>query len=37
MAAQRGRKIKGFTPRAHGRSSPSYQTLTHVELVVTEE
>jgi len=37
MAAQRGRKIKGFTPRAHGRSSPSYQTLTHVEVVVTEE
>jgi large subunit ribosomal protein L22 len=37
MAAQRGRKIKGFTPRAHGRSSPSYQTLTHIELVVTEE
>ncbi len=37
MVAQRGRKIKGFTPRAHGRSSPSYQTLTHVEVVVTEE
>ena len=37
MAAQRGRKIKGFTPRAHGRSSPSFQTLTHVEVVVTEE
>ena len=37
MAAQRGRKIRGFTPRAHGRSSPSYQTLTHVEVVVTEE
>lgn len=37
MAAQRGRKIKGFTPRAHGRSSPSFQTLTHIEVVVTEE
>lgn len=37
MAAQRGRKIRGFTPRAHGRSSPSFQTLTHVEVVVTEE
>jgi large subunit ribosomal protein L22 len=37
IAALRGRKIKGFTPRAHGRSSPSYNTLTHIEVVVTEE
>ena len=37
MAAQRGRKIRGFTPRAHGRSSPSHNTLTHIEVVVTEE
>ena len=37
MAAQRGRKIRGITPRAQGRSSPSNQTLTHVEVVVTEE
>ncbi|MHA2226617.1 MAG: 50S ribosomal protein L22 [Candidatus Hodarchaeales archaeon] len=37
MASQRGRKIRGFTPRAHGRSSPSFKTLTHVEVVVTEE
>jgi large subunit ribosomal protein L22 len=37
IAAQRGRKIRGFMPRAQGRSSPSHQTLTHVELVVTEE
>ena len=37
MAAQRGRKIRGFTPRAQGRSSPSHQTLTHVEVVLTEE
>jgi large subunit ribosomal protein L22 len=37
MAAQRGRKLRGFTPRAHGRSSPSHQTLTHIEVVVTEE
>ncbi len=37
MAAQRGRKLRGYTPRAHGRSSPSNQTLTHVEVVVTEE
>jgi large subunit ribosomal protein L22 len=37
MAAQRGRKIRGYTPRAHGRSSPSHNTLTHIEVVVTEE
>jgi large subunit ribosomal protein L22 len=37
MATQRGRKIRGYTPRAHGRSSPSHNTLTHVEVVVTEE
>lgn len=37
MAAQRGRKIRGFTPRAYGRSSPSNKTLTHIEVVVTEE
>ena len=32
-AAQRGRKIKRFTPRAFGRSSPKYNTLTHIELI----
>ena len=37
MAAQRGRKIRGYTPMAHGRSSPSHNTLTHIEVVVTEE
>lgn len=37
IASQRGRKIKGFTPRAQGRSSPSHKTLTHIEVVVTEE
>lgn len=37
MIAQRGRKIRGYTPRAHGRSSPSHNTLTHIEVVVTEE
>lgn len=36
-ASQRGRIIRGMMPRAHGRSSPSNQTLTHVEIVVTEE
>jgi len=34
--AHRGRKIKGYTPRAHGRSSPSLNTLTHIELVAGE-
>jgi len=34
-----GMKLKRFTPRAFGRSSPKVQTLTHVELVLeqTEE
>jgi len=34
-----GMKLKRFTPRAFGRSSPKIQTLTHVELILeqTEE
>ena len=35
-AALRGRIIKGYTPRAHGSSSPSFNTLVHIELVATE-
>jgi large subunit ribosomal protein L22 len=35
-AAQRGRQIKSYTPRAQGRSSPSFNTLVHIELVATE-
>jgi len=35
-AALRGRLVKGFTPRAQGRSSPSFNTLVHIELVATE-
>jgi large subunit ribosomal protein L22 len=35
-AALRGRLIKGYTPRAHGSSSPSFNTLVHIELVATE-
>jgi large subunit ribosomal protein L22 len=35
-AAQRGRVIKGYTPRAQGRSSPSFNTLVHIEVVATE-
>lgn len=32
-ASHRGRKIRGYVPRAFGRASPSFDTLTHVELV----
>ena len=31
-----GMKIKRFIPRAFGRSSPRYNTLTHVEIVLEE-
>jgi len=36
-AAYPGIKIKRFTPRAHGRTSPKYQTLTHIEIVLAEK
>jgi len=32
-ASHRGMKIRNYTSRAHGRSSPSFNTLTHLELV----
>lgn len=32
-ASQRGRKIRKAIPRAHGRATPYYDTLTHIELV----
>jgi large subunit ribosomal protein L22 len=32
-----GMKIKRFTPRAHGRSSPKYETTTHIEIVLEEK
>ena len=35
-AAHRGRKIKKYIQRAFGRSSPYFDTLTHIELVCTE-
>jgi len=35
-SALRGRLTKSFTPRAQGRSSPSFNTLVHIELVATE-
>ncbi|MCW4006247.1 MAG: 50S ribosomal protein L22 [Candidatus Bathyarchaeota archaeon] len=36
-AAYPGMKIKRYMPRAHGRASPKYDTLTHVEIVLTEK
>lgn len=35
-SALRGRQVKGFTPRAFGRSSPSFKTLVHIELIAKE-
>ncbi|MGB8573296.1 MAG: uL22 family ribosomal protein [Nitrososphaeraceae archaeon] len=32
----KGTKLKRFTPRAMGRSSPKVDTLTHVEIVARE-
>ncbi len=34
--ANRGIKLKRFTSRAQGRSSPSIETLTHIEVVLEE-
>ena len=36
-AAYPGTKMKRFTPRAHGRASPKYETLTHIEIVLNEK
>ncbi|MHA1131693.1 MAG: 50S ribosomal protein L22 [Candidatus Helarchaeota archaeon] len=36
-ATHRGRKIKKYTPRAFGRSTPYFKTLTHIEIVLEEE
>jgi len=35
-AAQRGRLIKRYIPRAFGRSSPKFEVLCHIELAVEE-
>ena len=32
-----GMKIKRFTPRAHGRASPKFETLTHIEIVLGQK
>ena len=34
--ALKGRKIRKYIPRAYGRSSPFFDTLTHVEIVAEE-
>lgn len=36
-AAYPGMKLKRFTPRAHGRASPKFNTTTHVEIVLDEK
>ncbi len=36
-AAYQGVKLKRYTPRAHGRASPKYNTTTHVEIVLDEK
>jgi large subunit ribosomal protein L22 len=35
-ATHKARKIKGYIPRAFGRSSPRHNQLTHIELVIKE-
>jgi large subunit ribosomal protein L22 len=36
-ATSMGRKIKRYIERAHGRSTPFYDIMTHVEIVLLEE
>jgi large subunit ribosomal protein L22 len=36
-AALRGRKMKRYIERAHGRSTPYFKTLTHVEIILIEQ
>lgn len=36
-AAYPGIKLKRYTPRAQGRSSPKYETTTHIEIVLDEK
>jgi large subunit ribosomal protein L22 len=36
-AAYPGMKTKQFTPRAQGRSSPKFETSTHIEIVLDEK
>ena len=36
-AAYPGMKVKRFTPRAHGRASPKFETMSHIEIVLGEK
>jgi large subunit ribosomal protein L22 len=36
-ATSQAMKVKRFTPRAHGRASPKFDILTHVEIVLAEK
>lgn len=36
-ASYPGMKIKRYMPRAHGRASPKFETLTHIEIVLAEK
>jgi large subunit ribosomal protein L22 len=36
-SAYPGMKIKRYTPRAHGRTSPKFQTLCHIEIALEEK
>jgi len=36
-AAYSGMKLKRYTPRAQGRASPKYETLTHIEIALEEK
>jgi large subunit ribosomal protein L22 len=36
-SAYPGMKVKQYTPRAHGTSSPKFQTLSHIEIVLEEQ
>jgi large subunit ribosomal protein L22 len=36
-SAYPGMKIKRFTPRAHGRATPKFQTLCHIEVALEEQ
>ncbi|MCW4018049.1 MAG: 50S ribosomal protein L22 [Candidatus Bathyarchaeota archaeon] len=36
-AAYPGMKVKRYTPRAHGRASPKYNTLSHIEIALGEK
>lgn len=36
-SAYPGMKIKRYIPRAHGRATPKFETLTHIEIVLKEK